>query len=515
MTPPRRSCAGVAASLPNTRQAAFDPDNADHCEPDSATEDLHRCMPHPETEPPMNDPMLNCPNCGHSIALSEALTARIRGAVEAEVAAGQQQRLAQAVDQARREATEALAHELALMRQAAQANEQLAREAAERELQLKRRTVELEQAQREAEQRLRLEIEAQWRADADKRARALADAAAKQARGAAALELEQAQAQLAAQRKQIDQAHAAELALRRQAEELRLREHSLDLELARRVDARRGEWEAQWRTLNDQEQTLKLREKERLIDELRSVIDELRRKSRQGSQQQQGETLELDIEAALAARFPRDRLHAVPKGMNGADLIHEVRDAALADCGRIVWEIKSTRHWQPAWLAKLRDDQRACGAAVAVLVSVALPEAAAAPGFALIDGVWVCSLSAWPALATVLREQLLQVAFARSAATGMDERMQALHRYLAGDAFRHRVEAIVEAFTALQAQLARERRAMEKLWKERERQLDRIVGSTAGMYGELRGTVGGAMAAIAALELDADAQALDFAGSAQ
>lgn len=394
----------------------------------------------------MNDTTLHCPNCGHPIALSEALAARIRDEVESDIAADQQRRLAQAVEHARHEA------------------------------------------------------------------RTLAEAAASRAHDAAARELAQARELLAAQRAQLDEARQAELALRRHAEELHVRERGLELELARRIDAKRGEWERQWRQLQDQEQSLKLREKERQIDDLRRVIDDLRRKSEQGSHERQGETLELDIEAALTARFPRDRLCAVPKGMQGADLIHEVRDASLTACGSIAWEFKHTRAWQPAWLAKLRDDQRACGASVAVLVSVALPEAARG-GFALIDGVWVCSLAAWPALATALREQLLQVAFARNAATGMNDKMEALYRYLAGDAFRHKVEAIVEAFSALHEQLARERRAMEKLWKERERQLDRIIGSTAGMYGELRGTIGGAMAPIAALELDADAGTAPVASS--
>lgn len=462
----------------------------------------------------MNDPTLHCPNCGHPIALGETLTSRLRAEVESAVAAEQQRQIAAAVDQARQEASAPLKRELAQLQHRAQASEQFAEQAAARELQLQCRTVELEQAQRGVEQRLRIEIEAQLRADADARALSLAEAAAEQARDAAALELAQAQQQLAAQRELLEQSRQAELALRRRADELQTRERGLELELARRIDAKRTEWESQWRELHDQEQTLKLREKERLIDELRGVIDELRRKSRQGSPEHQGETLELDIEAALGARFPRDRLHPVPRGAQGADLIHEVRDAGLADCGRIVWEIKSTRHWQPAWLAKLRDDQRACGAAVAVLVSAALPDEARG-GFALIDGVWVCGLTAWPALATVLREQLLQVAFARNAAAGMGERMRSLHRYLAGDAFRHRVEAIVEAFTTLQDQLGRERRAMEKLWKERERQLDRIVGSTAGMYGELRGTIGGALAPIAALELDGEAagQAVAWLGA--
>jgi hypothetical protein len=349
---------------------------------------------------------------------------------------------------------------------------------------------------------VRSELASEMAAEQQRRVALAIEHAQHEARRAAALELSEARELITAQRAQLDESRRAELALRRQAEALHERERGIELELARRLDARRAEWEAQWRQLQDQEQGLKLREKERLIDELRRVIDELRRKSEQGSQERQGEALELDLEAALAARFPCDRFSPVPRGRPGADLMQEVRDAALAGCGSIVWEFKHTRAWQPAWLPKLRDDQRACGAAVAVLVSVALPEPARASGFALVDGVWVCGLAAWPALATALREQLLQVAFARNAAQGMQGRMEALHRYLAGDTFRHKVEAIVEAFTALHEQLARERRAMEKLWKERERQLDRIIGSTAGMYGELRGTLGGAMAPIAQLELD-------------
>jgi len=451
----------------------------------------------------MSDTILHCPNCGHAIALREALATRIRGEVESDLAAEQARQLAQAVDHARREASAPLHHELASLRQELEMRERVASAASQRELEMKRRTVELEQGQRDLEERLRLEIEAQLRADADVRARTLAAQAARQAGEAAAQELAQTRAALQAQRAELDAAQAKELALRQQAEELQQRQRSIDLELARRVDAKRSEWEQQWRQLQDQEQALRLREKERQIEELRQVIGELRRKSEQGSQERQGETLERDIEAALAARFPRDRLCPVAKGTQGADLIQEVRDASLAACGSIVWEFKSTRNWQPAWLAKLRDDQRACGASVAVLVSAALPDAAQ-NGFALVEGVWVCSLAAWPALATALREQLLQVAHARNAATGMNEKMEALYRYLSGDRFRHKVEAIVEAFTAMQDQLARERRAMEKLWKERERQLERVVGSTAGMYGELRGTIGAAMTPIAALELDVD-----------
>ena len=451
----------------------------------------------------MPETLLQCPNCGQRFALNEALAGQIRLEVEESVAAEQQQRVTQAAADARREAAAAHAAQLAALQAEAAAHSRQAREAEERGLALQRHTLELEQNQRAALSRLRLEIEATLRAEADIRAQALAEAAASNAREAAALELRQAHEQMSDQQTRLKQAQQAELALRRQAEALNARARSQDLELARQLDIKRVEWEASQRQAMFDEQGLKLAEKEKQIADMRKVIDDLKRKSEQGSQEPQGETLEVDLEAALAARFPRDVVRPVPKGMQGADLIQDVRDAALSSCGSIVWEIKNTRAWQPAWLAKLRGDQRDCGAAAAVLVSVALPEAARC-GFALIDGVWVCGLAAWPALATALREQLLQVGFARNAATGMNEKMEALYRYLSGDTFRHKVEAIVEAFTALHSDLARARRAMEKLWKEREKQLDRIICNTAGMYGELRGIIGSGMAQIAALELDGD-----------
>ncbi|MEW5887901.1 MAG: DUF2130 domain-containing protein [Pseudomonadota bacterium] len=182
--------------------------------------------------------------------------------------------------------------------------------------------------------------------------------------------------------------------------------------------------EAEARAREQSEKDLKL---------FQALLAEQRQKARQA---QEAELALRREKAALEGRFPRDAIRPVPKGMTGVDLIQEVRDAALKPCGRIVWEVKNTKAWQPGWLAKLKDDQRACGASLAVLVSVALPEEAR-NGFALIDGVWVASLAAWPALAVALREQL-----------------------------------------------DRERRAMERLWKEREKQLDRIITGTAGMYDE-------------------------------
>ncbi len=425
----------------------------------------------------MTDTSLKCPHCGHAFPLSDALAAQLRGEVEATLQAQ---------------------HQVHLQQLAARIGE-----AEARELQAQRRALELEQAQAAAIERERLQTETRLRAEAERQLRERLAQEQQRLRDEAKRQLGAVEANLAETRSQLQQAQAAELALRQRANAVAKRELALDLEVARKLDERRGEWETQVRSVAAEEQQLKLHEKEKQIDDLRRVIDDLKHKSEQGSQELQGEVLELDVQAALAAQFPYDVIRPVPKGAHGADLLHEVRDAALAGCGLIVWETKNTKHWQPAWIGKLKDDQRACGASLAILVTVALPTEARG-GIACIDGVWVAGLAAWPALALALREQLLQVAFARNAATGMNEKMEALYRYLAGDSFRHRVETIVEAFTAMKEQLDRERRAMERLWKEREKQIERVIGATAGMYGELRGTIGQTMPAIAALELDPD-----------
>lgn len=350
--------------------------------------------------------------------------------------------------------------------------------------------------QAEHEARLREAVAA-----AETRAKALATQAEQRAREAAAQELGLLTAQLAEQRQKAAQAQQAELELRKRSADLEERQRTLDLELARRLDEERRRLEASIRKTAAEEQALQLRQKEKQIDDLRKALEDAKRRSELGSQELQGEVLELDIQAALERQFPADRIEPVLKGARGADIVQRVRNERLEDCGVIVWETKNTKNWSPSWIAKLKEDQRAMGASLAALVSVALPEGVDELG--RIDGVWVASRRTYPALAAALREQLIQVSFARLASEGRHEKMELLYRYLSGDEFRQRVEAIVDAFVAMQAQLAKERRAMEKQWAEREKQIQRVVSSTTGMYGALQGIVGGTLAAIPALELDA------------
>ncbi|MEA3292780.1 MAG: DUF2130 domain-containing protein [Pseudomonadota bacterium] len=299
-------------------------------------------------------------------------------------------------------------------------------------------------------------------------------------------------------------AQRAEIELRKRARELEARQQELEVEVARKLDAERAQLTSRVRSQLDEEFSLRMREKEQQIEGLRKSLTEAKRRSEQGSQAGQGEALELNLEQALETAFPEDVLRPVPKGMRGADLIQEVRGGGADVCGSLLWEAKNTKHWSPSWIDKLKDDQREVGASLAILVTTAMPPEV--QRFGLLDGVWVSDLRSYRMLAVALRGQLIEVAFARNASKGKSEKMEMIYHYLSGNEFRQRVEAIVESFDAMHTQLTRERRAMERLWKEREKQIQRITTNTIGMYGEMRGIIGATLPEIQALELDPDAE---------
>jgi hypothetical protein len=190
----------------------------------------------------------------------------------------------------------------------------------------------------------------------------------------------------------------------------------------------------------------------------------------------------------------------VAHGIRGADLIQTVKTPFGQKCGILLWETKKTKAWSGQWIPKLKDDMIETRAAISILVSVTLPDSIAR--FGQVDGVWVSDpLSAIP-LAVALRNQLVALARERQSSVGKNEKMEILYQYLAGTEFKQKIEGIVEAFTAMQEQINRERRAMEKQWKEREKQIERVVKNTVGLYGDMQGIIGGQIPEIPALELD-------------
>lgn len=448
----------------------------------------------------MTDTQIRCPKCGYAIPVSEALSAQIRNELETTLRTDHERRLNQAVAAAERRARATLDIELADLKAQIAERAKQAQEAAERELALRSKARQLEEQQKTQAEGIRAEVEERLRQESAERAAAAAAAAEAKAREQSELELKALRDDLIAQREKTRLAQEAELTLRKEKTALEERARDLDLEVARKVDAAKGAIETAIRKTAAEEQDLKLKEKEKQISDLRAALEDAKRRSELGSQELQGEVLELDIQAALERQFSADRIEPVLKGVRGADIQQRVRNDRQEDCGLILWETKNAKNWSPAWLDKLKQDQRAAGADAAVLVSVALPEGI--EGFGRIDGIWVAGRKAWPALAVALREQLIQVAYARAATLGKGEKMELLYEYLSGNEFRQRVEAIVEAFEAMQAQLNRERRAMEKQWAEREKQIQRVIGSTSAMYGALQGIVGAGLAPIPALELD-------------
>ncbi|MBX3323249.1 MAG: DUF2130 domain-containing protein [Phycisphaeraceae bacterium] len=246
---------------------------------------------------------------------------------------------------------------------------------------------------------------------------------------------------------------------------------------------------------------LRIAEKDKVIEAQKEQLAEAQRKLEQGSQQLQGEIQELDLEKRLADAFRRDTFEEVAKGQRGADMLHRVLSETGQACGSILWESKRTKNWDGKWLDKLKQDQRAAKADLAVIVTQTMP-----PGldtFAEIEGVWVTTPALTIALAAALRHALTEAALARRATEGQQDKMAILYQYLTGPQFRQRVEAIKEAFTAMQADLITERTVYERHWAKRQKQIDRVMASTVGMWGELQAIAGASLQQIEGLEMKA------------
>ena len=272
----------------------------------------------------------------------------------------------------------------------------------------------------------------------------------------------------------------------------------LELTVARKLDDERNRIVADTQTRAAEQHRLKDAEKERQLTDMRRQIEDLKRKAEQGSQQLQGEAGEGELETMLRAAFPCDDITPVAQGIRGADLHQIVLDSRGARSGAILWECKNARNWSDGWIAKLKDDQRTLRADVAILVTASLPKGCTR--FTVVDGVVVTDFACAAAVAGLVRTNLLQLAQTRSALVNKDQKLELLHRYLSGIEFRQRVEAIVEAFERMKEDLDQERRAAERQWAKRIKQIESVTFNISGMYGDLQGLVP-TLPSIARLEL--------------
>jgi hypothetical protein len=277
-----------------------------------------------------------------------------------------------------------------------------------------------------------------------------------------------------------------ELELRRLLREAEDKRQNQELEYQRKLDAERKTIEERARTAAGEEFGRREAQFKAQLESAQREAADLKRKLEQGSQQTQGEALELGLEAMLRSSFPMDSLDPVPKGVTGADLLQRVCAPSGQVCGTIVWEAKQTKNWQPAWIQKLKDDQHKVGAEIAVLVSSAMPKDSREP-FVREGDVWVTRFEAARPLAEALRGTLLEMHKLRQANSGRSEKMELLYNYICSPQFAQRVKAVVDGFEAMRQDLEAERNAMTRIWKKREAQLARLTGGMLGVVGDLQG----------------------------
>jgi len=412
----------------------------------------------------MNEPVIHCPTCSTEIKLTESLAAPL-------------------IAETRRQFERTLAAKDA--------------EVAKREAALKSREGELAAAKASIDEQVAAKVKAE-------RAAIAADEA-KKAKLLAASDLEQKTKELGELQEVLKQrdaklaeAQAAQAELIRKQRELDDARREMDLTIEKKVQE--SLLEVRDKAKQEAEEGLKLRvaEKEEQISSMQRQIEELKRKAEQGSQQLQGEVLELELEALLRSKFPLDSIEPVAKGELGADVLQRVLGLSGQSCGTILWESKRTKNWSDGWLAKLRDDQRSANAELALLVSNALPKGVTA--FDHIDGIWVAEPRCAIPVAIALRQSLIEIAKVRQAGEGQQTKMELVYEYLTGPRFRHRIEAIVEKFSDMQSDLDKERKTTMRMWAKREAQIRGVVEATVGMYGDLQGIAGKALQEIEALE---------------
>jgi hypothetical protein len=391
---------------------------------------------------------VNCPHCGKQVEISEAFTHQMRETVRMEQAAKHKAELEKAKLEAEKQASE---HKAAL-----------------------------EKATMEAEEK-----------------------ALKKAKETLALQLKNSQNEAEETAKRNKELQEQILELTKEMRGLTQKDKERELEMQKRLLKEREAIEEEVSKSLKEESKLKEMEMQKKLDDMQKALEEAKRKGQQGSQQLQGEVLELELENELTECFPTDEIIPVPKGIDGADMMQKVKNKFGQTAGSILWETKRTKAWSGSWTTKLRDDKRAVDASVAIIVSEVLPEGI--DTFKFYEGVWVTCYKYAVPLASVLRSGLMEVAIARATAAHKDERLEALFNYLTKDGFRNKFETQVESIMALKTDLDTEKRSTVRIWKKREMQLNRLMGNTATMYGELQGILGASLPSLPSLELEAPA----------
>ena len=304
--------------------------------------------------------------------------------------------------------------------------------------------------------------------------------------------------QLVKQNKEIETFRNTEITLRRKAQELEEKEKNMELLIVRQIDEERQKIKDKTESELQEKFHLKEKEKEQIIESLKKSLEDAQRKANQGSQQLQGEVLELELEEVLKREFPIDEIKEVGKGVRGADLIQIVKDSIGREVGKIVWESKRTKAFTEEWIGKLKEDMRATKADLAVIVSTTLP--VDVKFFTQRDGVYITGFECIIQIAQILRKNLIDLSSTKALSVGKNEKIESLYRYITSSEFAQRIDSMLETYSKMQSTLDKEKMVMQKIWAQRDKEIERLKNNTLSMHGSLSGLIDEPMAEVKSLE---------------
>ena len=406
----------------------------------------------------MKDQIINCPKCNTPISIDDVLTNQIADKIKSELEAGQK------------------AKELEISNREKQLLEK------QKQLESYENSIEINVADKLKLEKVKLKKEVE-----------------EVAKKETAYEIQLLTDRLKEKDAKIDEARKEELKLRQEKDKLEESKRDFEVQKQRELAEAKKEIEKIANKKAQEENQFVVAEYEKRITDATKANEDLKRKLQQGSQQNQGEVFELELETLLKTEFPYDEIIPVAKGVKGADVIQKVNSPTGKHCGIIIWEAKRTKGWNDGWIQKIKENQREAHAEIAVIVSVALPDGIKTHKQK--DNVWVSNFESVVGLAMALRINLIQVMSVKLASVGKNEKMEIVYSYLTGTEFKQRVEAIVEAFTGMREDLDKEEQAFTKIWAKRRKQINKVIENTYGMYGELEAIAGKALPQIKLLEL--------------
>lgn len=406
----------------------------------------------------MNTNQILCPNCGSSISVEEILQHQIEDKIKKEFAA----------------------------KQSANLNE------------LKKREEEMKERELQFELKKKQENEIFMKRLEEEKNKIKEEETIK-AKNQSQVELEAVKKMLASQQEENQKLQKLQIDLLNKDQELINLKAQNELEIQKKLIEQRDQLFLEVRKKADEENQVKNAMLAKQIEDQHKLIEEMKRKAEQGSMQMQGEVQELALESILKNAFPYDHIEEVKKGVLGADCIQTVNNEFNMACGQIIFESKNTKEFSKSWIEKLKSDMRSQGADIAVLVTKTMP--VDMDRFGVRDGIWICGFQEVKSLVTALRFNLISVSHALQSQENKGDKMQMLYAFLTSNEFKQQIEAIVEGFTAMQQGINKEKLQMEKIWKEREKQIDKVLMNTTHFYGAVKGIAGNAIGNIPALEL--------------